>query len=223
MSRTIDLTGQRFGRLVVLHRAPCKTPGRARWAVLCDCGTQKAVNGKELRNGDTSSCGCLHREMVGDQFRVHGEHGSAEFWAFHNAKCRCNNPNLPEYQNYGGRGIEFCFDSMEQFILEVGRRPTPEHSLDRIDVDGNYAPGNVRWATRNVQANNRRNNRKLTFQGKTQGITAWEKELGLSRCAIRNRLKNGWSVDEALGTPPLRLRRKSTPSSSRPPQQKSEG
>jgi hypothetical protein len=201
MTKMVDLAGQRFGRLVVLHRVPYKTPGRARWAVLCDCGTQKAVNGKELRNGDTSSCGCLHREMVGDQFRAHGEHGSAEFWAFHNARSRCANPNTAQYADYGGRGIRFRFDSLEQFILEVGRRPTPEHSLDRIDVDGDYAPGNVRWATRKVQNRNKRNTRMLTFRGRTQSLPDWVEETGMARHNFKNRLRLGWSVEDIINTP----------------------
>jgi hypothetical protein len=222
MTKMVDLAGQRFGRLVVLHRVLDKTPGRARWAVLCDCGTQKAVNGDGLRSGRSRSCGCLRREMVGDQFRTHGETGSAESWAFYRAKTRCNNPNVPEYRNYGGRGIKFCFDSLEQFILEVGRRPTPDHSLDRIDVDGDYAPGNVRWATLKVQNRNKRTTRMLTFNGRTQCQAAWAEEIGMSQGTLDSRLNLGWSVEDIINTPVGSSRRRSNPSSSRPPQQKSE-
>ena len=93
-------------------------------------------------------------------------------------------------------------------MAEVGPRPSDKHSLDRIDNAKGYEPGNVRWATMSAQCRNKRNNRLLTFRGKTQCMTAWGEELGLSRGCIKCRLKNGWSVEEALSTPPLRVGQK---------------
>jgi hypothetical protein len=229
MSRTIDLTGQRFGRWLVIERSGRDRGGKALYRCLCDCGTERnGVSAGNLKSGGSKSCGCLTREITGDQSRTHGQSRTPEYRIWQAAKKRCTNPTADNYERYGGRGVTFGFPDFAQFIAEVGPRPSDKHSLDRINNAKGYEPGNVRWATMSAQCRNKRNNRTLTFQGKTQCMTAWEEELGLPRSTIKHRLKNGWSVEEALSTPRLRVGQKrpsrmSNPSSSHPPQQKSGG
>ena len=207
MSRTIDLAGRRFGRWLVIEQT--NNGGKARWRCICDCGTERSdVPAGNLKRGHSQSCGCLHREVAGQHHRLHGQSESPEYQIWIGAKQRCTNPKVHGYEQYGGRGVTFNYPDFAQFLAEVGPRPSEEHSLDRIDNAKGYEPGNVRWATRLEQGRNKRNNRMLTFQGVTQCMTAWAEELGLSRGAIKGRLKNGWSVEETLSTPPLRFGQK---------------
>lgn len=139
--------------------------------------------------------------------RTHGETSgerSTEYIIWQGLKRRCLNPKLREYPNYGGRGIQVCqrwLDGFENFLADVGRRPSPKHSLDRIDGDGNYEPGNVRWATANVQQRNRRNNRLLTLDGVTRCATEWAEIFGIGQSLIGQRLRKGWSDERTLTTP----------------------
>jgi len=121
---------------------------------------------------------------------------------------RCGNPKNPFFKYYGGRGIAICDrwnESFFNFLEDMGRRPTPKHTVDRIDNDGNYEPGNCRWATRKVQQNNRRqnlpNNKLITWQGKTLHQNGWCRLLGFSPSTLYNRLKLGWSIERAMTTP----------------------
>jgi len=125
--------------------------------------------------------------------------------AFHQAKHRCTNPNAPAWKNYGGRGIQFRFESFEKFFEEIGERPTSAHSLDRKDNDGHYEPGNVRWATKCEQNQNQRKRQKatnehlLTIGDRTLNIRQWATETGTSENAIYKRLNRGWSAIRAVG------------------------
>jgi hypothetical protein len=121
-------------------------------------------------------------------------------------KQRCQNPNNPSYHNYGGRGIKVCerWFSFENFISDMGMRPTNDHTLERINNDGNYEPSNCKWATRTEQARNFRSNRMLEFNGEKKCISAWAKELGLTHDSISRRLRRGWSIEEALTKPSCR-------------------
>lgn len=157
--RTIDMTGQKFGRLTVAAAAASSDTGRAMWSCLCDCGRTVIVKGKELRNGNNVSCGCWKRERLGDYARTHGMRGTPEYRSWKHAKERCFNPANKKYDDYGGRGIIMCMEwaqSFEAFYAHIGPRP-PGTSLDRFpNNDGNYEPDNVRWATSSQQAYNRR-------------------------------------------------------------------
>ena len=188
-----NLTGQRFGRLLVfgihfLKPLPC----RVSWDCLCDCGNVRLdVDGSHLRRGNYRSCCCLQRE-VSQRPRKHGDCYTVEYWAYQGAKSRCHNPNESYYKHYGGRGIEFRFESYEQFFAEIGRKPSPTHSLDRIDVNGHYEIGNVRWATPGEQARNKRRQRFLTFNGDTRCIPEWAQILSITAQRIYHRLRRGW-------------------------------
>lgn len=148
MSSFIDLSGQRFGELEVLVRAASRKGGTY-WLCRCDCGVEKEIWAGNLRSGSRKSCGCSRTK--------HGMWTTPEYRAWQSMLNRCRNPNnQKQWKNYGGRGIEVKFTSFEEFFAEVGKRPSPKHSIDRINNDGHYEPGNVRWATKKQQTQNRR-------------------------------------------------------------------
>ncbi len=156
MSKRIDLRGYVYGCLRVerMWRRSGKTYCRCE----CICGQKMTVWQGNLRNGHTTSCGCGANAAM--KRRIHGEtknrRCSPEYKAYHHAKGRCRNPNNEKFLSYGARGIEFRFTDFSQFLKELGRRPDPGYSIDRINNDGHYEPGNVRWATPVQQARNRR-------------------------------------------------------------------
>jgi hypothetical protein len=153
-----NLVGQVFGKLTV-ERQDGKIGRRVAWFCKCECGGTVRTLGKSLRNGSTKSCGCLRFEAPKLANTTHGAtvggKPTVEYFAYINAKRRCNNPKSQAYGRYGARGIEFKFKSFEEFIKEIGLRPSTEYSLDRENNDGHYEKGNVRWATYEEQANNR--------------------------------------------------------------------
>lgn len=157
-----NFIGRVFGRLTVLRKTKRRRNGRIMWLCQCRCGKQKAVAGNNLCR--TQSCGCLRRDMA----TAPGNSWSPERNAWRGARERCSNPNNPRYHHYGGRGITVCprwMDSEKGFVrffADMGLRPSPRHSLDRIDNDGNYEPRNCRWATAGQQQRNRRRIGSLT-------------------------------------------------------------
>ncbi len=160
MVAKINLLGERFGRLRVVAAATNDSRGQARWHCACDCGGGKLVRAKSLRCGATRSCGCLEIE---NRIQCVTDHGGtlthpAEHAIWSGIKQRCLNPKSKFYHRYGGRGITICRDwlhSFPAFLAHVGNRPTAQHTIDRIDNDRGYEPGNVRWATRSTQVRNR--------------------------------------------------------------------
>jgi hypothetical protein len=167
MPQLIPLNGRRFGRLLVIARHPSTNASKkVVWKCQCDCGAIKFVMSQDLITGHTLSCGCLRDEkcrernskMVGSNHPgfTHGASKTAEWFAYKNAKYRCRRKRCKSYKDYGGRGIKFLFKNLGQFLAELGPKPSKKHTLDRIDNDGNYEPGNVRWATKSQQNQNKR-------------------------------------------------------------------
>jgi hypothetical protein len=154
-----NIVGSRFGRLVVL-RPHGSRKHRRQWACQCDCGNLAVVSTTGLRSWGTKSCGCLRLErQKAPRKGKHGQIKTAEYRAWVSMKTRCYNPNVREYAKYGGRGIQVhpaWRNSFPQFLKDVGKKPSSEHSLDRKDNNGHYEPGNVRWATKKQQVANRR-------------------------------------------------------------------
>ena len=151
----VDLAGKRYGRLTVVHYC-----GGSKWACLCDCGNKTVALGSSLRLKQTTSCGCAKAERVALWKKSHGLHHLPEYKVWKGMVSRCEIPSATGYKNYGGRGVSICErwrHDFLQFLTDLGHRPSPGHSLDRIDGDGNYEPSNCRWATRTQQNQNRRN------------------------------------------------------------------
>jgi hypothetical protein len=156
--KAVDIIGQRFGRLTVVSRAGSTNEGKACWNCRCECGQTITAQGKDLRTGHTKSCGCWRRYITGEYARIHGMKNTPEYRSWSQAKGRCNSQTNESYERYGGRGITMAYEwenSFEAFYAHIGPRPAG-HTLDRIDNEKGYQPGNVRWATPTQQSNNRR-------------------------------------------------------------------
>lgn len=201
-----DMTGLRFGRLTVLERAPQTKRSGISWVCRCDCGNIAVVHGTELRRGETKSCGCLHSETVSNQMRTHGHTiGGRErlygVWAA--MITRTTNPNADNYAWYGGRGIKVCdewrdYASFREWAYNAGYDENAAYgqcTLDRIDDDGDYSPGNCRWVPMLTQANNQRSNIRITVRGETHNLKEWANITGLNYTTLRRHNKLGKAAD----------------------------
>lgn len=151
--------GMRFGRWTVAAQSSPTKGGQKRWICRCDCGNEKVVPAHYLRGGDSRSCECLMRELAGSRARTHGLRGTSEWIAWQAMVQRCTRETHPAFKTYGGRGIRVCDEwrgDFAAFLAHIGTRPSSSHSLDRINNERGYEPGNVQWATRSEQARNRR-------------------------------------------------------------------
>lgn len=189
-----DLTGKRFGKLVVVGLSNERTADRRYiWVCRCDCGNMKNVPSRSLKKGITRSCGCLAKRNYDVKSRLYS------IWP--GIKARCNNPNKKCYKNYGGRGIKVCDEWEKDYKAfhdwAIANGYTDDLTIERIDVNKGYSPDNCMWITIREQSRNKRNSRWISVNGETKLIGEWEKELGLSQGAIGKRLKNGWSIEDA--------------------------
>lgn len=205
--RRLDYTGQKYGRLTAVRFSRMR--GRHNyWWFLCDCGNGKEARVGLVRAGDIKSCGCLCRETssafarTGNPRRTHGMVRTPEYRAWGGLHERCRYPG--RHPNYGGRGIKVCagWVSFKNFLADMGTKPSPRHSVGRIDNDGDYTPQNCEWQEGPEQIRNRRNTRWLTLDGRTLCLTDWAVEVGLSKNRLTERLNYGWPVDLAIRTPP---------------------
>ena len=199
----------RFERLVVGDRVAGARD--TTYICLCDCGNQAKATAHGLRSGRNQSCGCLGKERRLASVTKHGLTPSDHkkwhplYRTWQAMKQRCYNPLFPKYASHGGRGIKVCEQwrhDFETFLRDIGTRPSPKHSLDRFpDNDGDYEPGNVRWATPKEQARNCRTTTWITYQGETLSHLDWADRLGITPAAIKIRIRKGWSAERALFAP----------------------
>jgi len=193
-SATISI-GMTFGRWTVVGPSIWKgrDSGHRKWPCRCECGVERNVAAPSLTRGLSQSCGCLHREKVCDLQTVHGFTGSAEHRAWKHMRGRCLNPKDSRYAYYGGRGIKVCsrWDSFDFFIADLGLRPSPQHSIERQDVNGNYEPGNVVWATRTEQARNKRNTSFIEVDGKVYKLVDRADQLKIAASTLHRRATRG--------------------------------
>ena len=192
-----DETGNRYGRLVVVGRAEANKWGAYRWKCVCDCGGETIALTTSLRRGHSKSCGCLQLEKV----RTHGLTDTPEYASWYGMKNRCTCKTSKYYSRYGGRGITMCDrwrESFLNFLDDMGPRPSPQHSLDRIDNNGSYEPSNCRWATKSEQARNRRSNRIVFFDGREMCVAELLKTMGIKSTTVYDRLSKGMSVHDAI-------------------------
>jgi hypothetical protein len=192
MPQREDLTGQRFGRLTVISFNGIGNRRKSMWNCLCDCGNEKVVPLGNLKNGHTKSCGCYNIEKILERAFTHRLSGTPEHRAWGAMIQRCTNPNDKGFFNWGMRGIEVCerwLHSFENFLEDMGNRPSKNHTLDRIDNDGNYCKENCRWATPKEQARNRRTNVWYEYNGKRMIAMDWAIELGIHRTTLERNIK----------------------------------
>lgn len=207
----IDLTGMRFGRLVVIEFS-CSIGSHAKWKCVCDCGKETVVYGHFLRSGHTTSCGCFASEQTSARSSTHGKTQTRIYNIWHGMKKRCYDKNQRVYPKYGGRGITVCpewessFDAFYQWAMRNGY--SDDLTIDRIDNDGNYEPGNCRWVDMKVQCNNKSVNHTITAQGKTKTVSEWARSLGVRPTVIFARLDRGWSEEESVTIPVKIYRRR---------------
>lgn len=210
MSNIKDLLGLKFGRLVVKEFSGLDKRKKSLWLCECDCGNTTIVRASDLSNNKTRSCGCYQKESRYSHTLRHGNtcgrSSTITYASWQSMIKRCYNKKGKCYKNYGGRGITVCDRWTEEktgfvnFLLDMGECPKGL-TLDRIENNGNYEPGNCRWATYIEQANNTRNNRFLEYNGKKLTIAQWSRETGINRYALRDRLKRGWSIEDSLTRP----------------------
>lgn len=206
----INMVGDRFERLTVVEFIG-REHNSSKWRCLCDCGVEVFAQRSALVAGTTKSCGCFRADRMSRLTYKHGEAGgekrrkrSPEYKAWDSIKQRCFNPNAKEWKWYGGRGISLAPEwatDFSAFLAYIGPRPSPKHSVDRIDGAKNYEPGNIRWADWVEQANNRSNNRMVEFNGQMMTMKQAALAAGMPYKSVKGRVQKGWDVLSALTVP----------------------
>ncbi len=210
MAKQTVAVGKRYGRLMIIGLGNQQNGYMDR--AMCECGTVKTVRRSDLQSGRTSSCGCLRRETAtrtGAAIRTHGQSKNPLYHLWHAMIARCHNPAHAAYRYYGARGVKVCDrwrESFEAFAADMGARPVGLE-LDRIDSEGDYKPGNVRWMNRRMQKMNRAKRsdhyepRPIEWNGQTYAISDLAAIAGISYSAMYGRLMGGMSVEAAISKP----------------------
>mgnify|MGYP006992064717 CR=1 FL=1 len=206
MGKFIDITGQKFNRLTAISIYGKNADNRITWLCKCDCGNEVVVAGKQLRSGQTKSCGCYNKELTTIRNTKHGKRYTRLYRIWLLMKNRCNNPKDKYYYCYGGKGVKVCdewtnnFESFYEWSIASGYND--KLSIDRIDSDKGYQPDNCRWTTNKEQQNNKTNNHYITYKGKTQSMKKWSEELKIDYSTLRNRINvYQWDIETALTAP----------------------
>ena len=204
--KQLNLTGKRFGKLVVIKTAGKTKNGAYLWQCKCDCGNEIIANVGNLKNGHTKSCGCLRVNRCKTNFTKHGLEHTRLYGIWSDMRLRCYDEKNIAYHRYGGRGITICDewknDVKAFYDWATANGYKDSLTIDRIDNDGNYCPENCRWATVKEQASNRRSNILVTHNGKTQTMKKWANEVGTPYKVVWARMqKLGWSAERALTEP----------------------
>lgn len=206
MSKKADMLEKTFGELFVVREDGKLGPHLA-YLCQCSCGNQITVRGYSLRSGNTTSCGCVHKAMIGKLNFKHGMKDSREYSSWQMMNDRCHNPQSKSWDRYGGRGITICeaWKDFNQFYADMGPRPEG-HTLERIDNALGYSSDNCRWATVSEQNRNTRRTRLVEINGVTKCVTDWCEHLGINKRTVINRINRGhWPIDKALHTPPRKI------------------
>lgn len=207
MSKGLQLTARTFGRLTVIKQAKPDKHKKRTWVCLCVCGASITASSGSLTSANTTSCGCFRREHSSTQNLKHGHNRrttprSSEYSSWSNMIQRCTDENGKDFGNYGGRGIKVCdaWHDYGSFLANMGLKPSPRHTIERIDNNGNYEPGNCRWATKLEQSNNRRGNIQICWDDNVASLSVAAKHFGLPYRIVYDRIKRlGWTVSRALG------------------------
>lgn len=201
MPARLDLTGKRYGKLIALEISGFDKWGAALWRCQCDCGSETVTRGTNITSGKSVSCGCGVRIAAVKSQTTHGKSKTVIYRAWRAMLGRCYHKKSENYKNYGGRGIIVCDrwrTKFENFDDDMGKSWFEGAELDRKDNNGNYEPSNCRWTTKKVQQSNKRNNHRLTINGKTLTIAQWGDESGLKPNTILTRVRRGWAEHRIL-------------------------
>lgn len=193
----LDLTGIKHGRLTPIERIGKTNHGVTLWRCICECGKETTTQQGSLRNGRAKSCGCYAQEKR----LTHGRSRTSDptYQSWNHMKDRCRNKNHVAYPRYGGSEVTVCdrWLDFDNFVADMGNRPLGT-TLDRLNRQGNYEPGNCAWKTPKEQANNRKSSRLITFNGITKSLTDWAASCGVKDTTLAYRLDNGWPIEEAI-------------------------
>jgi len=204
--RFVDMTGKTYGHLTVVGfagRVDAKIKHRI-WYAKCTCGSVKTFYASNLTGGIAKSCGCMKGSLITKRKTRHGMAGTSENKYWSTMKARYNGSRPADFKNYAGRGSMVCsrwIESFDNFLEDMGHKPSPSHSIDRINNDGNYEPGNCRWATQSRQGRNTRVNRIVVFNGEAMCMSDLADKVGVSARVISKRTKRGWSLEDACKMP----------------------
>ncbi|MGG0718677.1 hypothetical protein ABE096_13930 [Robertmurraya massiliosenegalensis] len=210
MRRVSDLTGNRFGRLLVIKRVENIDKG-SRWLCKCDCGNEKVIRRTHLMSGNTKSCGCFSKEIssergnkskIGDRTRTHGDFGTKLYGVWAGMKRRCYNPQTKHYTDYGGRGIKMCHEWKESYNVfkkwALANGYKEGLSIERIDVNKHYCPENCKWIPLSEQNSNKRTSIRIEYKGRKYSIKELSEMTGIKIKTIRDRYYRGLPIEKII-------------------------